>query len=176
MILGQSFGPISWQRCLYSRRESTEASCPSLRFAQQRSWRHQEPEFSTVFIENKCQTCDERPLPRIWTAHNRTVRTTLKQSCTGAVPKQVSVRVANSLFRNILAITPCESRFCEEASLYPRSNFQRIKILHDQGKKKVFNLPAHSCKLFRPRVLRARQIALFIISLPLQAAKGLPWH
>lgn len=49
---------------------------------------------------------------------------------------------AKSLFRKILAISPCGSRFCEETSRPLRSNPLRMNILRESWKKTRRNLYA----------------------------------
>lgn len=87
-----------------------------------------------------------------------------------------SADVANSLFRKILRITLFESIFCQLTSRYPFRNFQRIKILQTRVKKIRGGVPTRGLASAVRKRVRVGLNALFIISIPPQAIKGLPWH
>jgi hypothetical protein len=67
-----------------------------------------------------------------------------------ALLQLTSTRTANSLFWNILAITHCESIFCEEGDRCPLPNSIRIKILKQSNEKNRGRLP-HLSRAFCAR-------------------------
>ena len=68
-----------------------------------------------------------------------------KQSVTeSASLTRMSAQPSNSLFQKILAISHCESRFCEEGHRYPSPNSSRIKILKNLRKKNPSRVPHFS--------------------------------
>ncbi len=50
-------------------------------------------------------------------------------------PRRTSQSDAKSLFRNILAVSPCGSIFCPDQRGIPTANFFRMSILDDYKEK-----------------------------------------
>ena len=114
--------------------------------------------------------CDERPLPRIsesaCSLHARGLCYQFATTDPGSVLKSAT----NSLFQNILAVSPCGSGFCADSTLSPPPKFLRMRIL-DKGTKKIWGYPitpsssetaTRSGEAFRaprPHLVRRPQVA-----------------
>ena len=75
-------------------------------------------------------------------------------------PKESSKRVqpgAKSLFRKILAVSPCGSRFCKDRTRYPSSKCLQMNILEKVREKKGGGA-SPGAKLFPARTGSSNQI------------------
>jgi hypothetical protein len=103
--------------------------------------------FSTAFHRRKSQSCDKQPLP--WISEGASSLYICMHSF-GRIPNAPAIFLralcgwrshdglaSKSLFRNILAVSPYGSRFCGQATQYPRANLNEIKILKKARRKNV---------------------------------------